>query len=109
MPMASLGIRPCHWAYRISLPQPRRHLRRDRRARAIRRSRQAGSRPAAQRRRDVPRGRRGRGGLPGAGVAKTHEEEPMSTTTAVETEVKIVDCDVHLVPRSKDELLERMP
>ena len=33
----------------------------------------------------------------------------MSTMTAQETEVKIVDCDVHLVPRSKDELLNRMP
>src|SRR5262245_36302538 len=33
----------------------------------------------------------------------------MSTVTAQETDVKIVDCDVHLVPRSKDELLSRMP
>jgi predicted TIM-barrel fold metal-dependent hydrolase len=33
----------------------------------------------------------------------------MSTITAQETDVKIVDCDVHLVPRSKDELLSRMP
>ena len=32
-----------------------------------------------------------------------------STLERTEVEVKIVDCDVHLVPRSKDELLDRIP